>query len=398
MRPSSWRTQSHYAVFYAAQFVLLGVQLPFLSGWLDGKGFTAPAIGLITGAALGARLAFGPAVAFWADRLVNPATALRAVSLLFAIGAMGLALSPGKALIAVSTVAVLWSFGLLVPLSDTAVLRADRAGDLQYGQTRALGSFAFVLTNIFGGMVIASTGISASVKIMAAAGLATFVIAMTLPVRRAPPGEAGAAALNWRDGVRLISNPVFALFLFAAAMIQGAHAAYYSFSILHWTALDYSPRTIGFLWATGVLAEIVLLMRLRALLRRIPPVWLIALGGAGALVRWGITATSPPLAILFLTQTMHALTFAATYTGSIEFIDRAAPRTLTNTAMTLMSTTGVGAMTGLATVAAGFLYASGGAPAMYALMAAMGGLGAIGAVLLLRVWRGETLTLAPVRT
>ncbi len=397
MLPSSWRTQSHYAAFYAAQFVLLGVQLPFLSGWLDAKGFTAPAIGLITGAALGARLAFGPAVAFWADRLANPATALRAVSLLFAVGAMGLALSPGQALIAVSAVTVLWSFGLLVPLSDTAVLRADRAGDLHYGHTRALGSFAFVLTNIFGGMVIASAGLSASVTIMAAAGLATFVIAMTLPVRRAPPGEV-SAPLNWRDGVRLISNPVFALFLFAAAMIQGAHAAYYSFSILHWSALDYSPRTIGFLWATGVLAEIILLMRMRALLRRIPPVWLIVLGGVGALVRWGITASSPPLVILFLTQTMHALTFAATYTGSIEFIDRAVPRTLTNTAMTLMSTTGVGAMTGLATVAAGFLFDAGGAPAMYALMAAMGALGAVGGVLLSRIWRGETLALAPLRT
>jgi PPP family 3-phenylpropionic acid transporter len=334
---------------------------------------------------------FGPAVAFWADRLSDQALALRGVSLLFALGAVGLALSPGKPLIAFSTVLVLWSFGLLVPLSDTAVLRADRAGDLHYGHTRALGSFAFVLTNILGGVAIAQAGLSAAVFIMAAAGVATFAISLTLSVRPAPERSRLRSALDFDAALKLVRNPVFALFLLTAALIQGAHAAYYSFSILHWSGLEYSPRTIGFLWATGVMAEITLLLRMRSLLRRIAPVALILVGGAGAFVRWGLTAAEPPLVLLFFVQMMHALTFAATYTGSIEFIDRAAPKNLTNTAMTLMATTGVGAMTGLATIAAGFLFEDGGAVAMYALMAVMGGFGALGAFALMRLWNGDTL-------
>jgi PPP family 3-phenylpropionic acid transporter len=81
---------------------------------------------------------------------------------------------------------------------------------------------------------------------------------------------------------------------------------------------------------------------------------------------------------------MHALSFAAAYLGAVEYVDRALPKRLTNTAMTLMSTTGVGAVTGLATIACGYLYAASGALAIYALTAAMGAAGAAGGILLKR--------------
>ena len=427
----NWRVQAHFSAFYAAQFVLLGVQLPFLSGWLAREGFSAPEIGWLSGLSLGARLLFGPAVAFWADRDGNHARALRFVSLLFGAGALGLALFGGKPLIALSAVAVLWSFGLLVPLSDTAILRADRRGELHYGQVRAAGSAAFLLTNIGAGFVIARTSIDIAVVIMALAGMATFLISTTLPLvgvsgedrrpgRRsrsglrlpqsaaspadssgdgprvrdfvAPRGDGEAAALKfdeaahnrWREAATLMTTPAFLLFLATVGLIQGSHAAYYSFSILHWTALGYAATTVGFLWATGVVAEIFVLTQVRGLVRRIGPDALIIIGGAGGAARWLLTGIEPPLPILFLVQTMHALSFAAAYLGAVEYVDRRLPKRLTNTAMTLMSTTGVGAITGLATIACGYLYEAKGAFAIYALTAAMAGLGAVGGLMLQR--------------
>ena len=383
MSSRNWRVQAHYSVLYAAQFVLLGVQLPFLSGWLAREGFSAPEIGWLSGLSLGARLLFGPAVAFWADRGDNHAKALRLVSALFGAGALGLAMFGGKPLIALSAVAVLWSFGLLVPLSDTAILRADRAGTLHYGEVRAAGSAAFLLTNISAGFVIARTSIDIAVIIMAIAGATTFAIAMTLPLSPAP--AKGASGDNrWRDAATLMTTPAFLLFLLTVGLIQGSHAAYYSFSILHWTALDYAATTVGFLWAVGVVAEIFVLTQVRGLVRRLGPETLIVIGGLGAAARWTLTGIEPPLLLLFAVQTLHAVSFAAAYLGAVEYVDRAIPKHLTNTAMTLMSTTGVGAITGLATVACGYLYEAGGAPAIYALTAAMGGCGAVGGLLMLR--------------
>lgn len=381
-------TQISYAALYSSKFVLLGVQLPFFSGWLHLKGLSAPDIGWITGAALAARFAFGPFLAVWADRRRDPRTGIRTVSFVFAAASMLLNFAPGQTAIAAASVAMLWSFGVLAPLADAAVLRADRAGRLNFGRTRAIGSTAFLLTTLLGGETLTRLGLHAAVAIMAAAGLSTFVVSLLLPKSPdAPRANAGSLV----EAARLLSSKPFVAALAAAAFIQGGHAVYYAFSILHWTELGYSPRVIGALWAAGVVAEIALFMRMRGLVRGLGPQKLFAIGAAGAAIRWGVTALEPPLAVLFLVQTLHALSFAATYVGTIEFIDRAVPGRLVNTAMTINATAGVGAMTGLATIAAGYVYEAGGGSAAYLAMAAMAGVGLVFAVVLARNWNGKRL-------
>jgi PPP family 3-phenylpropionic acid transporter len=118
---------------------------------------------------------------------------------------------------------------------------------------------------------------------------------------------------------------------------------------------------------------------------------LLLLGGGAVVVRWTITAFDPPLPVLFLVQTLHAFTFAAAYLGAIEFLDRAAPLRLVNTGMTLMSATGVGAVTGLATVAAGFLWDAHGSTPAYLMMAAMGAVAVVAALIAARLWDGGKL-------
>ncbi|MEM8770593.1 MAG: MFS transporter [Pseudomonadota bacterium] len=388
-RPSKEHAGVFYSLFYSGQFVLLGVQLPFFAGWLDLKGFSAPEIGLLTGAALIARLALGPFVAYWADRQDDERRALSLVSALFAIGAAGLALAPSKLLIAISGFVVLWTFGLLVPLTDTAVLHANRNGWLHYGRTRAAGSFAFLITTIAGGALLSALGVAAAAPAMAAAAGFAFVMSFFLP--EAAGGRGGAKPVSWREAPRLLREPVFVLVLISAGLTQGAHAVYYAFSYLRWAAIGYSDFAIGALWATGVAAEIILLVFARQLIRRAPAAMLLALGAGGAALRWALTAAEPPLAALFLVQLLHALTFAAAYLGSVEFIDKAVPSRLTNTAMTLMSTTGVGAITGAATTLAGFVWADFGPQAAYLIMSAMGAMGMFAAFLVLKRWRGDLL-------
>lgn len=383
------RVGALYSLYYGGQFVLLGVQLPFFAGWLDHRNFSASEIGMITGAALIARLALGPFVAFWADHQTDERRALRLVTFLFAAGAAGLLIAPDKTLIGAAAALVIWTFGLLVPLTDTAVLRADRNGKLHYGQTRAAGSAFFLVTTLIGGFALTRLGIEAAAWIMAGAAAFAFAVSLALPAGAGSRGD--VRPVSWREAPRLVANPVFVLALLAAGLTQGGHAVYYAFSYLRWTEIGYSEFTIGLLWATGVVAEIVLLTRARGFVRRFPPAALLAIGAAGAAVRWTATALEPPLAILLLVQTMHALTFAAAYLGAIEFMDRAAPTRLVNTGMTLLSTTGVGAVTGLATVVAGFVWSGLGPAAAYGMMAVMGALAFLAALAMSRLWDGGKL-------
>ncbi|WP_375200998.1 MFS transporter [Hyphococcus sp.] len=378
-----------YALYYGGQFVLLGFQLPFFAGWLALKGFDPSEIGWITGAALIARLLLGPFVAYWADHQSDERRSLRIVTFFFALGAAGLIFAPGKILIGAAAALMMWCFGLLVPLTDTAVLRADRNGWLHYGQTRAAGSVFFLATNILGGALLARAGVIAVAPAMAIAAAFAFLMTFALPAGAG--GRGGAKPVSWREAPKLVSNPAFLIVLAAAGLIQGAHAVYYAFSFLRWEQLGYSTLIIGCLWATGVVAEIFLLARARGLAKRFGPATLLAVGGAAAALRWTVIGLEPPLPVLFAVQLLHALTFASAYLGSIEFLDRAAPLRLVNTGMTIMSTTGVGAVTGVATVTAGYVWNGAGPTAAYFMMAGMGALALLLSLLLRRVWSGGKL-------
>ncbi|MEQ1930744.1 MAG: MFS transporter, partial [Parvularculaceae bacterium] len=156
------RAEASYAALYSSKFVSLGIQLPFFSAWLHAKGLSASEIGLATGLALGARLALGPFVALWADRRRDRRTGLRAVAAVFAAASLLLVIAPGKFAITAAAILMLWAFGVLVPLADAAVLREDRAGQLSFGRTRAIGSGAFLITTILGGEASIPSRVNAS--------------------------------------------------------------------------------------------------------------------------------------------------------------------------------------------------------------------------------------------
>ncbi len=370
-----------FALFYAAQFLVLGVQSPFLPGWLQSEGFTPREIGLLTGAAVLARITLGPAVGRWADRVRDSRRVVRLIALSFAIAGIGLLLAPGKPVIAFFAVLLIWSLGVLTPLTDAGALAGDRAGRLKYGRIRAVGSGAFLCATLLGGALLGQFGVGATVAFIAAGAIGTALLSLAMP---APERVAAPTAAVDARGAGLLRDRRFLLFLAAAALVQGSHAAYYAFSVIHWRSLNISPETIGALWATGVAVEILVLTRGRTLLARARPTTLLAIGASAAVVRWSLTATDPPVAALFLLQALHGATFATAFLGAMAYVARRVPPESINSAMTILSTTAIGGVTGLATVAAGFAFERAGASAAYGLMAAMGGAALIASLALRR--------------
>ena len=386
------RVTGSLAALYTGQFLFLGLQLPYFSGWLDQNGFSAPEIGLINGGALITRLLGGPFVAIFVDRLRDQRVALIGVSVLFCLCAVLINFVSWKIILAVLASLLIWSFGLLVPLTDSTVLRADRCGFLQYGQVRAAGTFAFLLATLAGGWVVDQYGMGSVAPLLGIATVLALTACFFIPESISGKGRVSATqTIRWADAGRLISHPVFLCALMAAAMTQGGHAVYYTYSILDWTAKGFSTTFIGLLWATGVIAEIVFLSKGRSFTRRLGTTGLLMLGGAAAAFRWFLISLEPTIYILIPIQTLHALTFGAAYLGAVEFVNRAIPQSLMNTGMVLFSTTGVGAMTGLAALISGFVVAEWGTSVAYMIMSAMGVIAVMFALLLREIWKGNVL-------
>ena len=190
--------------------------------------------------------------------------------------------------------------------------------------------------------------------------MTTIAAAHALPP---PPVTVRAAApaqrASWRTSspARLLSSRLFILFLIAIGCTHGAHATFYTFGALHWQAQGLSAAWVGTLWAIGVFAEVVLFALSAPVVRRFGPAQLIVAGAGASVVRWGVMAFDPPLAVLIPLQLLHALTYGAAHLGAILFITRAVPHQGMGSAQAFYATIAAGLALGIVGLISGALFA-----------------------------------------
>jgi len=142
-------------MFYAASFLVVGIQLPFWPVWLAGRGLDAHEIALVFAAAIWAKVIATPLLGALADRLGRR----RAVMIVLAACAWaayaGLWPAAGFwSLLALNLVAGM-AQSALMPLGDSITLAAVREEGLDYGRIRVWGSLTFVLAAVGSGAALA---------------------------------------------------------------------------------------------------------------------------------------------------------------------------------------------------------------------------------------------------
>jgi PPP family 3-phenylpropionic acid transporter len=206
------------------------------------------------------------------------------------------------------------------------------------------------------------------------------VAAAALP--RQPVTTLGKVRLN---PAVLLSDRNFLLFLTAAGLLQGSHAAYYGFSAVYWQAAGLSGTIIGLLWAEGVIAEVIFFAVSATVFARTGPAALLLIAGVAGILRWAVLGMTTDLPALFAVQLLHAATFGAAHFGAMHFIARAAPPGLAATAQGLYSAAAGGIGIGFALLLAGKLYGINEASAFLA----MAGLSLGGAILAMPLYQRE---------
>ena len=355
------------AVFYAAIFSLSGVQLPFWPAWLAARGLSPGEIGLLLAIAQWLKLAGNPLAGLAADRSGAPRRIMLLLSLAAAGGFALLIGAHGFLRLLLLGALTAACFSALLPLGDHVALAVSYAGRADYGRVRLWGSLGFIAATLAAGRLIQSRGIESVAPLLAGMSL------LLLGASALMPQERGGATAR-RGALRGLAQPSFLLFLLAAALIQGSHAVYYGFGTLYWRRLGIADDVIALLWAEGVVAEILLFYWGAPLLDRLGPAGLLALGGAGGLLRWGLTGFVSSLPLLALLQLLHALTFGATHLGAMHHLARRSSGAQAATAQAVYATA-VSSGQGLLMLAAGALYGAAGGRAYLAMaaVAAVGG-------------------------
>jgi MFS transporter, PPP family, 3-phenylpropionic acid transporter len=373
LHPSfAWRL----AVFYAALFVALGVQLPFLPLWLAAKGLDAGAIGIALAVPMIVRVFAIPLAARGADRhdALRMAIVIAAAMAVLGYGLVGMA--QGAAVITMALALASVFYTPIMPLADAYALRGLGRLGRAYGPVRLWGSAAFIVGSLGAGLLLDLIAARELIWLIVAA--LTITAAAAYALAPLPPQEGNPSATHLSSAQDLLRDPAFLAAAAAASLIQASHAIYYGFSALDWRAAGLDGGAIGALWALAVVAEIALF----AISPRLPlaPTTLLMLGAAGAVVRWSAMAFDPPTALLPPLQCLHALSFGATHLGAIGFVARAAPAELGATAQGYLAVA-LGLVMAATMGISGLLYARWGGLAYgaMALAAAAGGVFALAA-------------------
>jgi PPP family 3-phenylpropionic acid transporter len=246
---------------------------------------------------------------------------------------------------------------------------------------------AFILANVIGGRVMAVAQPVISVIWSAVAAASAAVGALTLLPRtpvRAEGEPVHAEESPFAAITSLIRNPALLLVFLTASLVQGGHAMVYGFSTLDWTHQGLSSALVGLLWGISVAAEVIFFWFGEGFRRRMGGAGLLLLGAVAGVIRWTALALSPPVWLLFPIQCLHAFSFCASFTGTLELVDRLSPRQHVSAAQMLAASASFGFSTGVATIACGWLYGQFGAHA-YLAMAAMALAAVVCAIRLVRV-------------
>lgn len=366
-------------------YTTAGIVLVFLPRWLEvARGLSGSEIGAVLSLAQLARIITGPAIAHWADGVADRRTPLRLISLAaIAAYALFFFVAQGFWQLLIFGFVALSLVSSMTPLIEAATLRATAAGRIPYGVARSIGSIAFMIANVLGGITVAQFGIGATI-VWILGSLLSVIASSWLAMQADPPPAHIAQAKPGASRIRgLLSSRRFVLVLISCGLIQCAHAFYYGFSTITWRGQDISAEIVGLLWAFGVAAEVIFLLSLPFIERRFSPAALILIGAAGGVVRWIAMGFAPTGWILWPLQAMHALSFAAAHIGAMRLLFRETPESSAATAQTLYAGTSSGVLMGVATLMSGRLHDLVGAQGYWA-MAAIAFVGGLLALQLLK--------------
>lgn len=362
--PHGWISQYIFGFFFT-----YGVYLPFWALWYEGQQISATDIGILIGLGFATRCI---ANLFLTPRFHLAEQFIPVLRVLACLAAGFLTLhyfvETHFWLLAVATVLFNLCCGLIVTLSDSMANYYSRLKLLDYGRTRLWGSVAFIVGSTVVGYLISLYG--------------TDVIVITALV-----GTVGSVLLSFRNTnpmpvsheTKVPERPkVFSQlkdwqiikFLVLVSLIQGSHAAYYSFSSLHWKDAGISGSTIGYLWSLGVVAEIMVFAFSKRLFAGSSLRSMFVLASLGVIVRWGLTAVTTDVIALVFVQLLHGVTFATAHLATIRYIERGEESRIV-VLQALYNAIPLGAFIALMTAVSGWGYEHWGAN-IFLLMAFMG--------------------------
>ena len=340
-----------FSTFYFFYFATLGTYLPYWPIYLDAQGFALREIGELMAIALLTKI-FAPYLWGWlADRLQRRLILIRWSDFIAFVAFIPIFYAKDYATIAIILFVFSFFWNASLPQVEVLTLNNLKYHAHRYSLIRLWGSVGFIAMNIFGAWLISIGGADTIPWLMLSLLFLLWLTTQTLSEPRSSLPSVRIPSI-----VHALNAPIIALFVICF-LIQFVHGPYYAYFTIYMQEQGYATYTIGWFWATGVIAEVLVFIYCSALLRRYSITRLLFIVIAATALRWLLLAYyQDHMAVVLFAQSLHAITFGVYHAVLIHAISRLLPGGLEGRGQALYSSLSFGLGGGLGTYIASQLW------------------------------------------
>lgn len=296
--------------FYYFYFSIVGVYVIFIPKVLSGYGYSASEIGILLGAA--------PLV-----RFVLPFLFLKGLQLdtkIFHVSLIILLVSSIAFYLSVENFYLLLvsnvflGIGLSLVLPYAEVIALESIGKQRYGKVRLFGSIGFIVVALLLVKVLSAPIIALDFLLFLTfiTVLIAYGISKLDSDKKTENTSIQATNFKFFEDIYLWGGLI---------MMQVSFGSFYNFFTIYATDHGITLDMTVYLWSFGVLVEVVMLFAQGRLLQKNNLLQLIRLSVFASIFRWFLVFMYPQnIAVLFLSQSLHALSFALFHSATISYL------------------------------------------------------------------------------
>lgn len=308
------RLHQNLSFFYFIYYFFVGAFVPYWGLYLKSEQFSAADIGILMSLFQISRI-FAPNFWGWlADHTKKRVVWIRLTALLGLIGFMAVFWANSFiGLFCVMAALSLFTSSTL-PLSESLVLAHLATTNGHYSKIRMWGSLGFIVAAVILGFLIDAFGIKSLLWFLLAVQILLYALTFRLPEASVAPHAHDQFSV-WQ----IVRQPVVIALLLGCALMVTAHGLLYNFYSIYLEQHGYSKTMIGWLWAIGVICEILIFMKMPKLMARYSLKTILLVSLALAVLRFSMVGLVPDnLGWLLLAQCLHAFTFGSFHAASVE--------------------------------------------------------------------------------
>ncbi len=312
------------SIFYLFFFSALGSFVPYWSLYLEYLKFSPAEIGELMAIAMASKI-IAPYLWGWlADHSGQRIQIIRFTAFLSALVFAGIFIQQDYYWVALVMACFGFFWNACLPLFEGLTLNYLGDNTVEYSHIRIWGSIGFIIA-------VVSLPFAFNLYSYGIIPIILFIclILMTLATFLVADKSYPITSYSQKNIWEMTRQPIVIAFLVVCTLQVASHGTYYTFFSIYLKDHGYSSEMIGWMWALGVIAEIILFMVMHRILKRYNAGILLALALLGTALRWLLLAYYVDIFwILLLVQILHAISFGLFHAAAIHLVHDLFPEQL----------------------------------------------------------------------